>query len=336
MKKLLFALPIVLLLAVGCNSSQQAAVQTPAPAPIVQNTNQAPTPAQTSSSKNQNIYFGSNFTFQYPSDWLVSSTGNPAKNSASCGDAWGDAASCINLDPPELAKNMTNTVTVFVYNTNVSPQTWCQSRNTGEYGTTFDNCQAIVINGYSAVTASSPSGDLPVIQYKIIQGDGTLLVFQTANQTYISTFYSIAGSVTFNSTTQTQNWKDTVLNEFSGLTDWQQSSPSGWQFADYTYETQHRSQLKTYGTGTIFLLSKSFNGNGCQSDCSAEGNVEDNLIASVKATLSQNGWTAVSWPTEPYFYTDYLYAKDSHPLILQVGTRDAVTGGMYVNLEFQY
>lgn len=88
--------------------------------------------------------------------------------------------------------------------------------------------------------------------------------------------------------------------------------------------------------GKILLLSKTFNGNGCQSDCSAEGVAQNNLIASVKTSLSQNGWSPVSWPTEPSFYTDYLYIKNGHPLILQVGTRDAVTGGMYVDIEFQY
>jgi uncharacterized protein YcfL len=39
MKKLLFVFPVIALLAAGCSSSQQTSIQTPAPAPVVQNTN---------------------------------------------------------------------------------------------------------------------------------------------------------------------------------------------------------------------------------------------------------------------------------------------------------
>lgn len=138
------------------------------------------------------------------------------------------------------------------------------------------------------------------------------------------------------SAVQTPNWKDMVLGEFGNLADWQQTNLSDWRFADDTYNTQHRTQLKKYGTEKILLLSKSFNANTCQSDCQAEGIAQNNLETAVKTTLSQNGWKAVSWPSEPGFYSDYLYVKDGHPLILQIGTRDAVTGGMYIRIEFQY
>ena len=47
MKKLLLALPIVLLLAAGCDSSQQVANQNTVPTPVVQNTNPAPNPSTT-------------------------------------------------------------------------------------------------------------------------------------------------------------------------------------------------------------------------------------------------------------------------------------------------
>jgi hypothetical protein len=47
MKKLLFAFPIVVLLAAGCNSSQQASNQPPVQTPIVQNTNPTSTPTPT-------------------------------------------------------------------------------------------------------------------------------------------------------------------------------------------------------------------------------------------------------------------------------------------------
>lgn len=43
MKKILFVLPVLVLIAAGCNSSYQA--QTTAPAPVVENTNPSPTPS---------------------------------------------------------------------------------------------------------------------------------------------------------------------------------------------------------------------------------------------------------------------------------------------------
>lgn len=132
------------------------------------------------------------------------------------------------------------------------------------------------------------------------------------------------------------SWKDSVLAEFSSLTDWEQSTPADWQLADHSNDAEHLTQLKKYGTGKILLLSKTFNENGCKSDCSIEGKAQSDLIAGIKNSLSKNGWSSVSWANEPSAYTDYLYIKDNHPIILQVGTRNAVTGGLYVNLEFQY
>jgi len=132
------------------------------------------------------------------------------------------------------------------------------------------------------------------------------------------------------------SWKETVYNEFKNLAAWEQKSLPDWQFADYTYANERRIQLKKHGTGKILMISKSFNKDGCQSDCSAEGIVQDNLVANIKTSLSQNGWVSISWPTEPSFYTDYLYVKDGHPLILQIGTRNAITGGMYVSIQFLY
>jgi len=173
-----------------------------------------------------------------------------------------------------------------------------------------------------ALLAAGCNSSLPVVENQQNNSQGT----QTQQTTPAPT----------PTPTATASWKDTVLSEFNNLTDWQESNPSDWQFADYTNETQHRSQLKKFLTGQIILLSKSFNGKGCQSDCTAEGDKQNNLLTSVKTSLSQNGWSPVSWPTEPGFYTDYLYIKDKHPLILQVGTRDAVSGGMYVSIEFQY
>src|SRR5579859_6203348 len=113
MKKLLFALPVILLVAAGCNSSSTTSQSTSDQIQPAQQT-------QTNNSATQNTYSGSKFTFKYPSNWAVSSTGIPSKNPTSCGDFWFNASACIELDPSQLAENMANTITVFVFTTNVS------------------------------------------------------------------------------------------------------------------------------------------------------------------------------------------------------------------------
>jgi hypothetical protein len=155
------------------------------------------------------------------------------------------------------------------------------------------------------------------------------------------TFLIIATTFKFNPTSAQDpeaSWKDDVYNQFKSLTDWQEQNLSDWSFADYTYESQRRGQLKQYDAGNIILLSKSFNENGF-------ANFEDNQKAytnekvlehSIRKVLSDNGWVSIAWPTEPGFYTDFLYVKDNHPLDFQVGTRDAVDGGEFISIEFQY
>ena len=99
MKKLLFVFPIVALLAAGCNSAQQASVQTqtpttqntnpvPSPVPAVQQTpaptpNPTPNQAQQSSNPQDWKTFTQSFTsynfkmsFKYPNNWTVGTFAN--------------------------------------------------------------------------------------------------------------------------------------------------------------------------------------------------------------------------------------------------------------------
>jgi hypothetical protein len=128
------------------------------------------------------------------------------------------------------------------------------------------------------------------------------------------------------------SWKDTVYNQFKNLATWKEQGLSDWQLIDLD-----KVKLNGYEKGKVFELSKSFNDNGF-----AGGNIDQagaqqaDLETSVKKVLTDNGWKYVAGPTEGGFYHDYLYVKDNHPLVLQIGTRNAVTGGMYVRIEFQY
>lgn len=326
MKKLLFVFPVAVLLAAGCNSSQPTTIQPPIQNPVVQNTNPAPVPAPMvpPSDANQKTFSNDQygFEFQYQEKNLSI---KEAKVSSS---------------------DLKNLVYIAnIYTIPAGPHSPDREGLVGVFNVPFNQAlEALGFGGQQLPTVSYNG----IIWSKLARQDSPsdYLVEKNGMTFWLAyggsikqvDFDNIINTFKFTTTTQADkaNWRDTVLGEFSSLTAWQQSSLSDWLFADYTYETQHRSQLKTYGTGQILLLSKSFNQNGCQLDCSAEGVAQNTLTANIKKVLADNGWHPVTWPSEPGFYTDNLYVKDGHPLILQIGTRDAVTGGMYVAVEFQY
>ena len=155
-----------------------------------QNTTPTPPPTpQPNISSNLQSYKGPNLFFQYPSSWVVSSTGNPSKNPTSCGDAWGGATSCLSLDPQELAKNMAGTVHIILFNSSEAPLSWCQSKPQ-----LLSNCNLYSSNGHSYITASPSSGSYPKVQYKIISIGNTIVVFQLTNNSYQAEFDAIVDS----------------------------------------------------------------------------------------------------------------------------------------------
>ncbi len=167
-------------------------VQENAPINPFQNTTPTPIPTptpQTINPSNLQTYQGAGFFFKYPASWVVSSTGNPSKNPTSCGDAWGDAASCLSLDPQELAKSMAGTVHVILFSSSAAPLSWCQSKSE-----LLTNCSLYSSNGHSYITASPPSGSYPKVQYKIISVGNTILVFQLTNNAYQAEFDVIVDS----------------------------------------------------------------------------------------------------------------------------------------------
>ena len=132
-------------------------------------------------------------------------------------------------------------------------------------------------------------------------------------------------------TTPSSSWKTNVANQFQGLTDWTQTSETDWSLVE-----MNPSKLKPYEKGNLNVLSKTFNGKNDPEDFVQAKTSEDALVTSVNTALSKNGWKLVAQPTEGGFYHDYLYVKDNHPLVVEVGTRDAVIGGMYVSIQYEY
>ena len=131
-------------------------------------------------------------------------------------------------------------------------------------------------------------------------------------------------------------WKETVYNQLRKISNWKEEDISDWQLVDLDL-----SYLGSFTKGNIFRLSKSFNETGfpgpnVDQQIQYTANEQKALENVVKNVLADNGWKFTVGPTEGGFYHDYLYEKDNHPLVLQIGTRDAVTGGMYISIEFQY
>ncbi|MDO8728899.1 MAG: hypothetical protein Q7K26_03285 [bacterium] len=130
------------------------------------------------------------------------------------------------------------------------------------------------------------------------------------------------------------SWKEEVLNQFKGLTSWTiDENVSDWRPLDLD-----PSQLAKYPKGKTVMLSKAFNENGFSNPGDSEKAVSEQsaLESSIKTTLNKNGWKFIAGPTEGGFYHGYLYEKNGKPLLLGIGTRDAVTGGMFISLQFQY
>lgn len=127
-----------------------------------------------------------------------------------------------------------------------------------------------------------------------------------------------------------------VLNEFNDLTDWRVRELSAWRVTDL-----NRDYLAQYKGGNIVELSKVFNaqvlrGRNIDRQLKKIAEDESTLIAAVRARLVQNGWQLVQGPPDCGPYQEFIYSKSGKPLILKTGARNAVIGGMYVSLQFQY
>lgn len=144
-------------------------------------------------------------------------------------------------------------------------------------------------------------------------------------------------AVSIDPTPYTPTWKETVYNQLRKLSNWKaEENISDWQIVDLD-----RSHLSGFPKGKIFRMSKSFNeagfpGPNVDQQIQQAADDQKALENVVKDVLADNGWKFTAGPTEGGFYHDYLYVKDNHPLILQIGTRDAVTGGMYISIQFLY
>ncbi len=151
---------------------------------------------------------------------------------------------------------------------------------------------------------------------------------------YLQDFSSVLASFEITNPASASTPDNKTLLEFSDLTSWEITNGN----SEWRAITLDQSYLAKYPSGSVTMMTKTFNGppgfaNPAE-DLDKAGKAEDQLIAAVKARLSQNGWKLVASPNEAGFYQDYLYEKNGKPLVFSTGGRDAVIGGMYVSLQF--
>ncbi len=206
---------------------------------------------------------------------------------------------------------------------------------------TLGGREALVFEAPNGYCDGPGCGD-PFIAYVAKNNDDFYHLIFSGKTKLSDTEKTILSTFKFTSNTQTQNptWKDAVYNQFKNLAVWEVNE----NLSDWRLVSLDQSLLNKYAKGKIFKLSKSFNGTGFSGSDSDDINKQIQqagldqtaLVSSARKALTENGWKLVASPTEGSAYNDYLYVKDNHPLVLQIGSRDAVKGGMYVSIQFQY
>ncbi len=137
------------------------------------------------------------------------------------------------------------------------------------------------------------------------------------------------------SPTRSSRRKD-ALNEFEDLTHWSVKELSVWRLSSSTH-----TYMPQYKGGHIIELSRTFNARGfpgpdVEAQLKKAWEDERALATAVRVRLPQNGWKLVREPPEPESYEQYIYARNGKALILGIGNRDALIGGMYVSIQLQY
>lgn len=115
------------------------------------------------------------------------------------------------------------------------------------------------------------------------------------------------------------------LKTLKNLTDWKIQSATEW-----STNNLDKRYLAPYPVTSTTRLYKVFNEDG-EPDYTGRNALE----AKVKKVLVDEGWVLSGGPMEGGHYNQYLYVKNGVPLIFDVGTRDAVSGGMYVAIQFK-
>jgi hypothetical protein len=102
--------------------------------------------------------------------------------------------------------------------------------------------------------------------------------------------------------------------------------------------------LDNFNATQIAVMTKTFNGRDDEEITSNTPNdpMEPYRLAQAtlenkgKETLADSGWEYLAGPIEGGPYHEYLYSKNGHALILSTGKRDAVEGGLYVSIQYNF
>jgi len=185
MRKLLFTVPMVMLLAAGCSSPKV--------------TTQAPPPTGNFTYSGSDFFFQypSTMTVRYPSTMSVSDTIYTSHGEPGCGSAWANSSYCLYLDPATTAGTASDPLYVFVYKTNATPIDFC---NNDLPIRLLGNCMSTEINGYPAAENNRLAGllgsDTPASYYSFISHNGTLAIIHGDDSNKVA-LYTIEQSISF-------------------------------------------------------------------------------------------------------------------------------------------
>lgn len=118
-----------------------------------------------------------------------------------------------------------------------------------------------------------------------------------------------------------------TFSQFKDIISWTTTEDSVIWKNYYTFSQKINDALRMYPNGQMITLSKTFNPNSIE---------QKNTIDAVFASLAQNNWKRItdSYATDLVRFDQYLYEKNSKPLILTIEKTQFEKEQMIVQIQF--
>ena len=128
-------------------------------------------------------------------------------------------------------------------------------------------------------------------------------------------------------TKPTVSVSDDTLSQFKDIASWTTTEDFVIWKNYYTFSQKINDALRMYPDGQMITLSKTFNPNSIE---------QKNTIDAVFASLAQNNWKRItdSYATDLVRFDQYLYEKNSKPLILTIEKTQFEKEQMIVQIQF--
>jgi hypothetical protein len=120
---------------------------------------------------------------------------------------------------------------------------------------------------------------------------------------------------------------DDTLSQFKNITAWIITEDFVTWKNYYTFSQKINDLLRTYPDGQMITISKTFNPNSIE---------QKNTIDAVFVSLAQNNWKRIadSYATDFVRFDQYLYEKNSKPLVLTIEKTQFEKEQMIIQIDF--